>query len=400
MTQLTVEETKISQLPRFPSTPPLPISPRKYWLLQMAQKKEKTTICDAAITVLAWSPDASRVALSPNNHLIDIYSCEGSTDCTKWVLQGTLEQHAQSVSGIAWGKTSGLIASCAQDRTAFVWKEEERGRWTPTRVMLDSSVKRGLTAITFNSLEDRIYISSAAFNVAIGKADPTEPFWTCTVVQPHKSTVTCLAAHPGQEHDRVVASGSTDNTAKIFTYKGRTMTELASFKTRGWVNCVTWSKSGTVLAFATHASEVYFATGTFPQFNTFVAVPVTLSLLPLRSVSFIGDEIVIGGGYDFYPIALKQAGGVWKVEGKFTAPAQQALKREMSATELARSRFQNESSFGQAETIELPSTKHTNTISVVTALPEAADKTFKKALQFATSSMDGRVELWNLDEMQ
>ena len=360
----------------------------------MAQKKEKTTICEAAITVMAFSPDYKRIAFSPNNHLVHLTQCSEKTDCAQWSIQHTLDQHGQAVTGIAWGKQTNRILSCAQDRTAFVWSESEDGTWIPCHVLLDAAVKRGLTSCAWNASENRVFIGSAACNVAVGRYDDPNPFWSCVVISPHVSTVTCLAAHPTQ--DRCIATGSSDCTVKITLTKGRNPEPVVTLRGTGWINSLKWSPSGAALCFATHGGEVHTATGNSEDFSTFVNKVVRLPSLPLRSVAYVNEEVIIGAGYDFYPIGFQQSKAdptQWEVAGKFVG-APKALKKEMSATELARARFQNEASTGQQQAVELPDTKHTNTISYVLPLPEGGN------YAFATSSMDGRVEYWSLEELQ
>lgn len=365
----------------------------------------KTTVCEAAIVAMCVNGAGTEIAFSPNNHVILIVKLGPGADCATWEVAHTLEGlHAQAISGMHWGHKTNRIVSCAQDRTCFVWTFDGAA-WGPTYVMLDANVKRGLTCVRWNSDEDRLYIGSAASNVAVGRFDKEQNFWTCTVMPLHASSVTCVAPHPTE--DRLVATGSTDCTVKLTAAKGKTPKPAATFQLRAWVNALEWNPTGTVLAIATHDARVYFAAHTSDP-AAMVPVPVSLRGLALRTLAFVPDasggrELLIGAGFDCYPVAFAasaSSGGdaaeTWGVVGAFASSAK-GLKREMSATEAARERFQNEASLGQTgAATEAVKTKHINTISTVVPLPVslAASRGV-----FATSSFDGRVEFWRLSEM-
>lgn len=367
----------------------------------------KTTVCEAAIIALSLNVDATQLAFSPNNHVIFIADVSGAADCTKWSITHTLEGlHGQAVSGIHWGHKTNRLVSCAQDRTCFVWSLDATGQWVPAHVMLDANVKRGLTCVRWNSTEERIYIGSAACNVAVGRFDDEQNFWTCTVVQPHLSTVTCLAPHPTD--DRLLATGSTDCTVKLTPVKGKAPAAVAVFQLKAWVNALEWNADGTVLVAATHDARVHIMMGADPA--AFVATSINLRGLALRSVAFVvdptsGQHLIVGGGHDCYPVALgRRVGGgsegnegsTWAVVGAFATTAKGAPK-ELSATEAARQRFQNEAALGQVTAAaDSVKTKHTNTITAVAALPPAQ---LSSRGSFLTASLDGKVEFWKLTEM-
>ena len=67
----------------------------------------------------------------------------------------------------------------------------------------------------------------------------------------------------------------------------------------------------------------------------------------------------------------------------------------------AKLKFQNQAALGQEHAVEMPDTRHSNTIVGVLPLTTTGDavasvpKATKDALLFATTSLDGKVELWS-----
>ena len=374
------------------------------------QRKERTTICDAGIVGLCFNADRTKAAFSPNSHLIHIADCSKSLkDCIQWEIVDTLEQHDQAVTSLAWHPSNGKLLSCSQDRTAFVWeRNSSTGRWDPSLVMLESAVKRGLIACAWSISGNKIYVAGAWKNFGVGYFETSNEWWYCRPVERHESSVTCLAPHP--TNNCIVATGSTDcSVAIVSTYvkavDGKTseMPKLGSllkdFPVGAWVNNVQWSPSGATLAVATHDARIHVFNGTFGNCQDFSAKTcVSLKGLPMRSLAFLSDDMLVAAGYDFYPILLDVTpAGQWAIAGKWTADNE--LKKEKSAAELARLKFQNQASTGQAEAVEIAKTKHKNVIVSVVPFTTAATKEDLKSLLFATGSMDGRVECWSFDDI-
>jgi actin related protein 2/3 complex subunit 1A/1B len=375
------------------------------------QRKEKTTICEAGIVGLCFNADKSRAAFSPNSHLIYIADCSKALkDCTQWDILETLEQHDQAVTCLAWQPVTGKLLSCSQDRTAFVWdRNPQSGKWDPSLVMLEAAVKRGLTACAWSAAGSKIYVAGAWKNFGVGYYDASNAWWYCKPVEQHESSVTCVAPHP--TNNSIVATGSTDCTVRIIsTYvkavDGKTSelpklgTLLSNCAVGAWVNAVQWSPDATSLAIATHDARIHVYAGSYANCQDF-ALRTTISLkgLPVRSLAFLSNDMFVAAGYDFFPFLLDRAAasGPWVIAGKWTADNE--LKKEKSAAELARLKFQNQASTGQSEAVEVAKTKHKNVIVSVVPFTAAATKDDLKALLFATGSMDGRVECWSFDDI-
>ncbi|KAF5225783.1 hypothetical protein ECC02_001099 [Trypanosoma cruzi] len=379
----------------------------------MATPKRKETICEAAIVGFSFNKDRTEAVFSPNNHLLYIVSCKDIKDCSTWEIYATLEHHDQSVSATAWHGSTNRILSCSQDRTAFVWQRNAKGKWKPQMVMLDAGVKRGLTSCAWNHSGSKIYVGSAASNIAVGRFDAENEWWICRLLERHTSTVTALAPHPSD--DTLLLSGGTDGRLmlistfmkKLDSKKSSSFGHVYLEKCFGaWVHAIAWAPSGQRFAVATHDSRVHVfdippVDNISESIDEGLAIySVSLAILPLKSLAFVLEDHLVGGGFDYFPALFQPSkkGTGWAMSGKWTMTRAKGAK---TAQQIAREKFQNEARIGQAELLEEEQTRHKNTINgVLTLIDDGA--AFKSAMEgpvFATASLDGRVEVWTIRDM-
>jgi actin related protein 2/3 complex, subunit 1A/1B len=379
----------------------------------MARPKEKTTICESGIVSLSFSADKKRAAFSPNNHLVYIAECGTNfTDCTTWKIVSTLERHDHPVTSVDWSPVNNNILTCSQDRTAYVWTEDASAKeWVPSMVMLDTAVTKGATACSWSANGMKVYFGSAGGNVVVGAYDGANDWWHCKSIDKHTSTVTSLAPHPTV--NTLLASGGQDGMVLLSSTLTKAAdgkpadvpkfgTIIAELPLKSWIHDLTWNTLGTVLAAATHDSRVTLFTFPSSTLHTDPVVEnVTLRSLPLRSIRFISPTQLIGGGFDFMAmlISANDKGEKWSLKGQWIAEA--AAKRAKTEAELAREKFQNQASTGQTNAVELPTTRHKNVINTVSVLKssDVAASLTSSELLFATASMDGRVEYWDLKSL-
>lgn len=405
----------------------------------MARPKERTTVCESALISLSFNGDATRAAFSPNNHLVYIVDCGPKpNDCVSWVHTHTLDQHDQYVAGVEWHPKTNVILTCSHDRRAFVWAEQplkagESGtavsadrpapstKWVPTLVVMDAVIKRGLTCGRWSADGLKVYIGCVASNIAIGNYTSDDDWWVCRGIDSHRSAVTCLAAHP--TNNTILASGSTDSTVMLHsTYlksvDGKNVEQqkfgslLAEVPLKAWVLDIAWGEAnGDRLVVTTQDSRVHVIhfTNSVARPADFAVQTVSLGTLPLKHVQFLpaaiaaDDTAFVAAGFDFYPMLFRRKGDSWALEGRWTAES--AAKKTKTDAELAREKFQNQSALGQNEAVDLPKTKHTNTITGVQIMPavfvggKVKSSVGGKDLVFTTSSMDGRVEYWDMESV-
>ncbi|ESL11053.1 ARP2/3 complex subunit [Trypanosoma rangeli SC58] len=379
----------------------------------MTSPRRKDTICEAAIVAFSFNKDCSEAVFSPNNHLLHIVSCKDMTDCTTWEIYATLEQHDQSVSATAWHGFTDRILSCSQDRTAFVWQRNAKGTWKPQMVMLDAGVKRGLTSCAWNHSGSKVYVGSAASNIAVGRFDAEDEWWICRLLEGHTGTVTSLAPHPSD--DALLASGGTDGKLRLVSTFMKKVDGKKTFSFGHvylerefgvWVHAIAWAPSGQRFAVATHDSRVHvfdvpsiesLCEGTEDALGMY---RINLAILPLKSLVFLLEDHLVGGGFDYFPVLFKPSanGGGWRLAGKWTAGQTQRVK---TAQQVAREKFQNEARMGQADVVDDGQARHKNNIVGILRLPGdgTAFASDMKRPVFATASLDGRVETWTMGEM-
>lgn len=346
-------------------------------------RAKKETLCSGGIVGLAFNRSGTRAVFSPNNSLLFVVDCTASSvDSTVWTVLQVLEEHTETVSCARWHPTNdSTFLSCSHDRSAFVWVKEaapaplssseastarttttttattataasctpQKERWLPQLIMLDSSMKRGLTCCGWSASGAKVYIGSAAANVAVGRFEPAERWWVCRVTEPHRSTITCVAPHP---HDStLLATGALDSQLALVStlmkkVDGKAV-EAAAFghvyhrqTFRAWVHAVAWSPSGEQLAVATHDSCVHVLN--VPRFTEASAgkvlrglslSTVRLRTLPLLSVTFLSETRLVGGGFDYYPMLFE------KCEKQTAHPSVALLSSSSSSTSSSSSSF-------------------------------------------------------------
>lgn len=404
-------------------------------------QKEKKTICEAGVVALAFNKDRSQCAFSPNNHQVFIFSTTAggnASDALTWRHTHTLEGHQQSVSAIDWHHPTNRLLTVGQDRQAFVWvctpynsatstdtpthvdKSAAAEAWVPQMVELDASVKRGLMCARWSQNEEgnKIYIGSAACNVAVGTFNKDNAWWYGKVIECHKSTVTTLSPHP--TNSTVLATGSTDGTVALVSTFSRSAdgkgaeaekfgTELSRVVLPGapWVHSIAFSPSGDQIAVCSHDSRLHILSSTTGEAAAgkgfAVTATVTMAYLPMKTVRWVSETALVAAGFDFFPILVQSEGGKWKVKGKWTAerPPKGGAPVVQSQASLARMQFQNESRMGQKAAVQLVNSRHKSTINGVWPTTQTWDGDLANSTKplFITSGMDGLIEFWKPDEM-
>jgi WD40 repeat protein len=270
-------------------------------------------------------------------------------------------------------------------------------------------VQKGATACNWSGNGLKAYFGSAGGNVVVGTYDDTNDWWHCKAIDRHASTVTGLAPHPSVH--TVLATAGHDSTIFLLSTLTRAVdgkpadapkfgTVLAEIPLNAWIHDLTWNTAGTTLAAATHDSRVTVIT--FPS-STLYTEPVlqviSLRSLPLRTLAFVSPSQLVGAGFDFMAVHFStNAKGNWVLSGKWVA---ETAKRVNTEAELAREKFQNQASTGQAAAVELPTTRHKNVITKICVLKSSEELIPLTSTHnvFATGSMDGRVEYWDMKSM-
>ena len=169
---------------------------------------------------------------------------------------------------------------------------------------------------------------------------------------------------------------------------GQSLCEFDSSK--GWIESCRFSPSGMRFAFTGHDSTVHF--GSFDGVKTTVQ-SINRRQLPLRTIAFLTDTVVIAAGYDCVPVLYEYNGKEWTEKGAIDtgAKSKAAPKKQASAFGSAFSKFQNASKYGgsdKGKDVALPY-RHQNMINDIDVYGDS---------KFTTSSVDGRVLFWDLKQ--
>ena len=164
---------------------------------------------------------------------------------------------------------------------------------------------------------------------------------------------------------------------------------LCEFDTsKGWIESCRFSPSGMRFSFTGHDSTVHF--GSFEGGKTTVQT-IKRRQLPLRTIAFLTDTVVIAAGYDCVPVLYEYNGSEWVEKGPIDtgAKSKSAPKKQSSTFGNAFSKFQSQAKFGGAgktDDAALPY-RHQNMINDIHVYGNK---------KFTTSSVDGRVLFWDL----
>lgn len=363
------------------------------------------------ISCHAWNGDRTLLAISPNNNEIHIY------EVATWKKLFVLGDHDLLVSALDWSPVNNKIVSCSHDRNAFVWtyypaSGNEAAQWKPALVVL--RIDRAAIDVKWSVDGLRFAVTSAAKCVSVCTYELANDWWVSKQIKKKfKSTVLCCAFHP--INGQVLATGSSDFKMRIYSTFiadvdgaevnawpfetplpfGEPYLELTALS---WVNAVAWSPSGNVLAFAGQDSSLhtttFYATGP-------VTTTLRFSQLPVTTLLFTSEKSIVAGGHEFNPLLFAQTSGeAWTVQGflddEKKASADTGVAK--TSTMAARDMFKAKAATGQdrKKDTDILTTQHEN---VINCLCNAGAVGAQTLTRISTTSLDGRLVVWNLDTL-
>lgn len=363
------------------------------------------------VTCHAWNADRSQVALCPNNEEVHIYSNCQDPDFTKWKKEHTLSSHDLVVCGIDWSPVTNKIVTCSHDRNAFVWTLAD-GVWKPSLSIL--RINRAALQVRWSPDGKKFAVASGAKVVPVCHYEEANDWWISKMIKKHKSTVIDVAWHPNSQ---LLATASSDFRCRVFSAFVPGVDEacetvfgdlsagvfgdvLVEFEASGgWVESVAWSPSGDRLAYAAHDSSLSFvqftAQGEAPSVQT-----VRSKDLPIMTMMFLSEDVLVTGGHMFNPGVYQYASGDgWsfldRVDVKGTT---KAVKKTGfgAARDMWASKTDKGQGAGATASDNALWTKHTNVITDIQ--PYSSVGSFPVDA-FSTSGLDGRIVVWQVDPL-
>ena len=301
-------------------------------------------------------------------------------------------QHDKLITDIDWAPNTNRIATCSQDRNAYVWTLVD-GVWKPTLVLL--RINRAAKAVKWSPQENKFAVTSASKVVSICYFEEENDWWVSkNVTKKHKSTILAVDWHP---NNLQIATASSDFRARVISAfikghdpKGGDVTDngtvMHEWQVQGWVHDIQFSPSGNQVAFVSHDSSFHVANlASGGELET-----VKLRDVPVVKLLWITESSIVGVGHDCNPYLFASGGGKWEMKGK----VDKATTSEAKATggvSAAFAKFQNQASRGQADADFALPTKHQNLISCIQPYTVSGDK----VSVFTTSGLDGRMVYWD-----
>mmetsp|Transcript_25412 Transcript_25412/g.35637 ORF Transcript_25412/g.35637 Transcript_25412/m.35637 type:complete len:378 (+) Transcript_25412:54-1187(+) len=347
----------------------------------------------------AWNKDRTKIAISPNNNVVEIYSYRDG----QFTIETSLKEHGQRVTGIDWAPATNQLVTCAEDRNAYVWNiDAKTGEWKPTLVIL--RINRAATCVKWSPNEDKFAVGSGSRLISICYFDEENDWWVSKhIKKPIRSTVLSLDWHP---NNVLIAAGSSDFTCRVFSGYVKTVDPkppatcwgkkmpfgnmMAEFGTGngggGWVHDVSFTEDGEKLVFVAHDSSVTVVDGTNGQAVSRTPVP----MLPFRCVTWITPNSFVACGHDNIPMLFEHAGPEVKHVGPLDIPPE---KKEVKVS--AMDKFRNLDKKGSADakaTGTAVKSTHQNSISEVSIYGGSKDA----AAVLSTIGVDGKIVLWDI----
>ena len=343
--------------------------------------------------------DRTQIALSPNNHEVHIYKKNGG----QRVKAHELKEHNGHITGIDWAPKSDRIVTCGADRNAYVWSQKD-GVWKPTLVIL--RINRAATLVKWSLLENKFAVGSGARLISVCYFKSENDWWVSKhIKKPICSMVLSLDWHP---NNVLLAAGSCDFKCRVFSAYikevdekpastpwgskmpfGQLMSEFGGSGTGGWVHGVSFSASGSRLAWVSHDSTMSVADAS----KSVQVSTLKTEFLPLLSVSFVSENSVVAAGHDCCPMLFNYDDrGCLTFVSKLDIP-KQSIQRNMSAMERFRNMDKRATTEDRNTALE---TLHQNSITQVSIYE--VDK--QDCRNFCTSGIDGAMTIWDFKTLE
>ncbi|XP_034176366.1 actin-related protein 2/3 complex, subunit 1A isoform X1 [Osmia lignaria lignaria] len=345
-----------------------------------------------AISCHAWNKDRKEVAICPNNNEIQVHKHTSGG----WKLLQNLQEHDMHVMGIDWAPNTNRIVTCSADKNAYVWTQEQDGKWNPAWVLL--RINRAATCVKWSPLENKFAVGSGGRVIAVCYFVSENNWWQCKhIKRPLRSTVTTVDWHPD---NKVLVAGSTDYKVRVFSafisdmedapgngpwgHSNTLGTLLAEFQNTpnggGWIHCVAFSPCGNKICWVAHNSSICIADATKGN----AVMRLYTEHLPFLSCVWMGSNSIVAAGHSCMPMlySVDDNGQLY-----FVSKLDNTQKKEAAGLSAMR-KFQSLDRQARSGTNDNAlDSIHQNTINCVRKVSDN---------EFSTSGLDGQLVVWDL----
>ncbi|KAL0278435.1 UNVERIFIED_CONTAM: hypothetical protein PYX00_000258 [Menopon gallinae] len=344
------------------------------------------------ITYYAWNRDRKQLALSPNNHEVNIYERSGE----EWQEVDVLDRHDLRVTGIDWAPNTNRIVTCAADKNAYVWIQGSDNKWKPTLVLL--RINRAATCVKWSPKENKFAVGSGARLISVCYFESENDWWVSKHIKKSiRSTVTTIDWHP---NNVLLAAGSSDFKVRIFsalikeieeappvTDWGSKMTLgtlLQEFNNSpssgGWIHNIAFSIDGSRLCWVSHDSSINVA-------DHKSVYKHKTEHLPFKCCEWVGRNTIVAAGHGCCPM-LYNVDSNNKIT--FLAKLDMSQKKEAGGISAMR-KFQSLDRQARIENSDTTlETIHQNTITALRPF---------SSTKISTSGLDGQLVIWDLSNL-
>ncbi|OMJ25736.1 Actin-related protein 2/3 complex subunit 1 [Smittium culicis] len=313
------------------------------------------------------------------------------------------------VTSLDWAPKTNRIASCSQDKNAYVWNyDASSSTWKPTLVHL--RLERAATFVRWSHNEEKFAVASGARSIAVCYFGEDNDWWVSKhLKKPIASTVLSLCWHP---NDVLIACGGTDMKARVFsgfikgvdskpapTVWGERLpfgTICGEYESEfcGWVHDVSFSPDGNQLAFVSHDSTLTIID---PLNNS--ATSVLSKDLPYKRILWMDYDKIVVSGQDSTPSIYTLGGNGWELSSVFKKP-KAGVRASSPAPD---SPLMRSSAFNMFKSMDSRSSSgHSNEDESSASVVDQSPITDLRFLvtegnsRFSTSSLGGKVKVYDI----
>ncbi|XP_011304213.1 actin-related protein 2/3 complex subunit 1A [Fopius arisanus] len=348
------------------------------------------------ITCHAWNKDRTEVAVCPNSNQVHVYKRSSAG----WKQTEVLEAHDMNVMCLDWAPKTNRIVTCGADKNAYVWNQDDKGKWIPAWVVL--RMTRAAVCVKWSPLENKFAVGSGDRMISVSYFVSENNWWLSKhIKRPIRSTVTAIDWHPD---NKVLVAGSSDYKVRVFGAYVKDMedapgsgpwgatstlgTLLAEFPNStnggGWVHSVVFSPCGNKICWVAHNSSICVADATKGN----AVMRLYTEHLPFLSCVWVGPNSIIAAGHSCMPMLYSlDANG----QLHFVSKLDNSQKKEEAGISAMR-KFQSLDRQARTENNDRAlASIHQNTINCVRRVSNS---------EFSTSGLDGQLVVWDLKALE